>query len=153
MAKNSFTVGDDPYSVRARDFNGDGVLDILTTDKNSDTASVLLGSTREGVNPLLNFSLKTKSESLQALAPLDRKLDSLNAQRGYIGAFQSRLDVASNVLQVSTENFRAAESRIRDADIAKEAAELVRTQILQQAASAVLAQANQQPALALQLLG
>jgi flagellin len=74
-------------------------------------------------------------------------------QRGEIGAFQSRTDVAINVLQVSSENFKAAESRIRDADIADESSRLVRLNILQQAASSVLAQANQQPALAFQLLG
>ena len=60
---------------------------------------------------------------------------------------------ANEVSNAAAENFQAARSRILDADIASESAELVRTQILQQAASAVLAQANQQPALALQLLG
>ena len=64
-----------------------------------------------------------------------------------------RLSVAANTIQSTVENFQAAESRIRDADIAQEAAELVRLQILQQASASVLAQANTQPALALQLLG
>jgi flagellin len=69
-----------------------------------------------------------------------------------IGAFQSRLDVALSVLQSSRDNFITAGSRIRDADIAAESADLVRAQILQRAAAGVLAQSNQQPALALQLL-
>jgi flagellin len=64
----------------------------------------------------------------------------------------SRIGVAINVLQSASENFRAAESRIRDADIAADAAEMVRLQILQQASAAVLAQANQQPSLAILLL-
>lgn len=60
--------------------------------------------------------------------------------------------MAIKVLQVSRENCRTAESHIRDVDIADESSRMVRLSILQQAASAVLAQANQQPALALQLL-
>ena len=59
---------------------------------------------------------------------------------------------AINNLQIARENFNAAESRIRDVDVASEAAELTRTNILQQAAAAMLSQANQQPSLALSLL-
>ena len=77
---------------------------------------------------------------------------SLAAQRGMLGATQSRLNVAINNLTVVRENFAAAESRIRDTDVASEAAELTRLGILQQAGAAVLAQANQQPSLALSLL-
>jgi flagellin len=70
-------------------------------------------------------------------------------QRG----FQSRLKSASNTLSIARENFDAAASRIQDVDIASESAESVRNQILQQAASAVLGQANLQPRIALKLLG
>jgi flagellin len=63
------------------------------------------------------------------------------------------LTVAITNLTVARENFAAAESQIRDTDVAQQAAELTRLGILQQAGSAVLAQANQQPALALSLLG
>ena len=65
---------------------------------------------------------------------------------------ESRLNISINNLQVARENFAAAESRIRDVDVAFEAAELTRLNILQQAATSVLAQANQQPSLALSLL-
>ena len=61
--------------------------------------------------------------------------------------------MAINNLSVARENFAAAESRIRDVDVATEAAELTRNNILQQAGASVLAQANQQPQLALSLLG
>ncbi|MEX2309834.1 MAG: FG-GAP-like repeat-containing protein [Pirellulales bacterium] len=148
----SYSVGSSPRSVSSGDFNGDGVLDLVTADYNSITASVLLGRTKDGVAPLLPFSLKTLADARQALPVFQRKREQLAEQRGEIGAFQSRIDVARNVLEVSRENFRAAESRIRDADIADESSRLVRLNILQQAASSVLAQANQQPALALQLL-
>jgi flagellin len=69
-----------------------------------------------------------------------------------LGAAESRLNVAINNLQVARENFTAAESQIRDVDVAEEAAKLTRLNILQQAGAAILGQANQQPALALSLL-
>jgi len=79
-------------------------------------------------------------------------IGSLTRQRGTLGSAESRLNVAITNLQVARENFSSAESRIRDVDVASEAAELTRLNILQQAATSVLAQANQQPQLALQLL-
>ena len=72
--------------------------------------------------------------------------DELIGSRGTIGAYQSRIEVAVNVLSVTAENSRAAESRIRDADVASEAAELTRVNLLQQLTSSILAQANQQHA-------
>jgi flagellin len=137
------------------DLNGDGVLDLVTAgydDSVNGYATVRLASTEEGLGALLNFSLKTKSDALQSMGILDRTLENLAEQRGTIGASQSRVNIAISNLQTAKENFAAAESRIRDADVASEAANLVRTQILQQAAASVLAQTNQQPNLALQLL-
>lgn len=94
-----------------------------------------------------------QSASRLALDAIDRAIGSLASVRGNLGAAESRLRVAINNLSVARENFAAAESRIRDVDVAAEAAELTRLNILQQAGAAVLAQANQQPALALSLLG
>ncbi len=88
-----------------------------------------------------------------ALDAVKLAIGSLTTNRGTLGAAESRLTVAINNLQVSRENFAAAESQIRDVDVALEAANLTRLSILQQAGAAVLAQANQQPALALTLLG
>lgn len=93
-----------------------------------------------------------QSASLQALSAVNGAIDSLSVKRGSLGASESRLESAINYLQVAQENFLAAESRIRDADVAQETAELVRLQILQQAGVAVLAQANQQPQLVIELL-
>ncbi len=83
---------------------------------------------------------------------LKSKIAQLAAQRGEIGAFEARLSTAIATTRVTTENFAAAQSQIEDADISVEAANLVRSQILQQAGAAILAQANQGPALALALL-
>jgi flagellin len=76
----------------------------------------------------------------------------MNVLRGGLGSSESRLLSAISNLQVAKENLLAAESRIRDVDVATEAAELTRLNILQQTGAAVLAQANQQPQLALTLL-
>jgi len=145
-------VGFNPSGVATADVNSDGVLDLVSANRGSNDTSVLLGDAREGVAPLLPFSLATLADARQALAPLDQKLSQLSAQRGTIGAFQSRLGIAFNTLQRFQETHQAAESRIRDADLALEAADLTRGQIIQQAATAVLAQANAQPALVIQLL-
>jgi len=92
------------------------------------------------------------SASRQALDAINLAIVSITRNRGTLGAAESRLDLTIKNLQVSRENFMAAESRIRDVDVAFEAAELTRVSILQQAGTAILAQANQQPQLALQLL-
>ncbi|NBW40074.1 flagellin FliC [bacterium] len=94
-----------------------------------------------------------QSAARAALDAVNNAISSLAIQRGNLGASEARLSVAIKNLSVSRENFAAAESRIRDVDVAEESAELTRLNILQQAGAAVLAQANQQPQLALQLLG
>lgn len=136
------------------DLDGDGVLDIVTAGNGYGVGevSVFISNTKDGVSPLLPFDLSTMAGARQAQSMLDRKLDQLNAQRGTIGAFESRLEVARNTLDVSRENFKAAESRIKDADTAEEASRLVRLQVLEQASAAILGQANLQPTLAIRLL-
>ena len=88
-----------------------------------------------------------------ALDLLDTAIDTVSSMRGSLGASQNR--IASTVRSIATavENLSAAESRIRDVDIAAETADLTRNSILQQAAVSVLAQANVQPQIALSLLG
>lgn len=98
-------------------------------------------------------SENAQSASRLALDAVNEAIGSLAVQRGNLGATEARLSVAIKNLSVSRENFAAAESRIRDVDVASESAELTRLNILQQAGAAVLAQANQQPQLALSLLG
>ncbi len=141
-------------AITTGDLNSDGVLDLVTGggDGSSGRATIRLSETVSGVAPLLSFSLATIADARQALPMFQAKHQLLIKQRGEIGAAQSRIAVATNVLQVSSENYKAAESRIRDADIANESSKLVRLNILQKAASSVLAQANQQPKIALSLL-
>jgi flagellin len=95
----------------------------------------------------------SQSAARNALDAVNRAIGSVAAVRGTLGAAESRLQVTITNLLVQKENFASAESRIRDADVAQDASELTRLGILQQAGSAVLAQANQQPSIALTLLG
>lgn len=88
-----------------------------------------------------------------ALEAVRAALETVDVRRGLLGASETRLSYAVNNLTVARANFEAADSRIRDIDVAEETAKLVSTQILQEAATAVLAQANQQTSIALKLLG
>lgn len=116
-----------------------------------------LGLAQVGVSNLTFSVSGTTIETGQSAARLaldavNTAIGSLAQTRGNLGAAESRLRVSINSLQVARENFAAAESRIRDVDVASEAAELTRLNILQQAGASILAQANQQPQLALSLL-
>ena len=83
---------------------------------------------------------------------IDKAIAQVSAQRSQLGAWQNRLEHTINNLGTSSENLTAAESRIRDVDMAQEMMEFTKNIILQQAAQAMLAQANQQPQSVLQLL-
>lgn len=106
----------------------------------------------------LTYSLITVSEagsqdaSQNALDAITTAISTLTMNRGKVGATESRLSFALNYLTSARETFSQAASRIRDADVAQEVAEMTRLQILQEAGTAVLAQANQQPQIALALL-
>lgn len=110
------------------------------------------GSSTLTYSIISNTSDNSQTAALNALSAVNAAIDSIGVTRGVIGAAQSRLESAVNYLMVARENFVAAESRIRDADIAQEVAEMTRLQVLQQATTAVLAQANIQPEIALSLL-
>ncbi|MCY7436956.1 flagellin Hag [Bacillus pumilus] len=86
------------------------------------------------------------------LSIVDAAINQVSAQRGKLGAVQNRLEHTINNLGASAENLTAAESRIRDVDMAKEMSEFTKNNILSQASQAMLAQANQQPQNVLQLL-
>lgn len=110
-------------------------------------------SSRPTYSIIANTDALSQSAAREALDAINDAIVSVTRNRGTLGAAESRLEVTISNLQVARENFKAAESRIRDVDVASEAAELTRINILQQAGAAVLAQANAQPQLALQLLG
>jgi len=101
----------------------------------------------------LTFTVNgTGAEWQAALTQLDSSIGVVNTAFGSIGAAQNRIDYATANVRTSIENIAAAESTIRDADMAAEMAEFTKQQILQQAGVAMLAQANAAPQLVLALL-
>lgn len=99
-----------------------------------------------------NLSLSTPEGSNMAIGIIDKALTKVSTQRADLGAYQNRLEKISQGLMVGFENMQAAESRIRDTDMAEEMSKFVKSQILTQASTSMLAQANQKPQLVLQLL-
>ena len=94
----------------------------------------------------------TGTNALTSIAALDTAITTLNTRRGNIGGLTNRLEASANNLSSIIENTAASESRIRNVDVASESSRFTQYQILQQAAAAMLSQANQTPQLALQLL-
>jgi len=93
-----------------------------------------------------------QSAASAVISAIDTTVNAVSTRRANLGALQSRLESVGRSIAVASENTAAANSRVADADIASSMSELVRAQILQQAVISVLAQANQAPALVLQLL-
>ncbi len=97
-------------------------------------------------------AVDSKSGARDLLSSVDDAMKEIGKMRADFGAVQSRLNTTTSNLDIQYENLSAAYSRIRDADVARESAELASSQVLQQASVAVMAQANQQPAQALRLI-
>ena len=118
------------------------------------TATEVLSAASEAsiLQKVADFDISTVDGANLALTVADAGLQQISAQRAKFGALQNRFSSTISNLETAVENLSAARSRIRDADFAVETAELTRTQILQQAGTAMLAQANQIPQNVLSLL-
>ncbi|MDD4835023.1 MAG: flagellin [Lutispora sp.] len=99
-----------------------------------------------------SIDMTTYQGAQEAISLIDNAIFYVSSERSKLGAYQNRLEHAVNNIETSAENLQAAESRIRDVDMAKEMMEFTKNNILQQAATAMLAQANQQPNGVLELL-
>lgn len=98
------------------------------------------------------IAIGTAAGATQAIASVDAAIRQVNASRAAMGAIQNRLEQTISRLDLTSENLQAAESRVRDADMASEMIDFTRNQILQQSGTAMLAQANQAPQSILKLL-
>jgi len=116
-----------------------------------DVSSLFSDTTASGLS-VDSEKLDSHANAQSAITALDAALTTLNTNRGTLGASVNRLQSTATNLSTMIENTSASESRIRNVDVAAESSNLTKNQILQQAASAMLAQANQSPQLALQLL-
>ncbi len=140
-------------------FNGTSLLNNASTSisiqtgvATGETVSIAIGdmqATALGVNSL---SLSSASSASSALATLDTAINTVAAQRANLGAVQNRLSSTVNNLSSSVENLNASKSAIEDADFSVETTKLASAQILQQASTAMLAQANQSQSGVLSLL-
>lgn len=121
----------------------------------ADRISFDAGSNKATIDALgldgIDFS--TKEGSREALTKLDDAQTQVNGTRAYLGALQNRLTSTADNLGVTQENLSAANSRIRDTDVAQASSEMARNNILLQAGTSTLAQANQSAQLALKLIG
>ena len=98
------------------------------------------------------LSIATPEDANRAIGTIDEALKKINKQRADLGAYQNRLDLTVKGLNVAAENLQASESRIRDADMASQMVEFTKNSVLQQAGTAMLAQANSQSQNVLSLL-
>ena len=98
-------------------------------------------------------SISTVETANMAIGMVDSALKSVNRQRADLGAYQNRFEMASRGVAIAAENLQAAESRIRDVDMASEMVNFVKNSILSQSNTAMLAQANMSTQSTLQLLG
>jgi flagellin len=140
-------------------FNEVQLLDGSTTSlsvqvgiNNGESIALGLVSSTSTALGIGSLAITTDTGAGTALSAIDAAINSVSTSRGQLGASQNRLDSVIRSIAVARENLSAAESRIRDVDVAFETADLTRNTILQQAAVSVLAQANVQPQLALNLL-
>ena len=98
------------------------------------------------------LSIATPEDANRAIGTIDEALKKINKQRADLGAYQNRLDLTVKGLNIAAENLQASESRIRDADMASQMVEFTKNSVLQQAGTAMLAQANSQSQNVLSLL-
>ena len=112
--------------------------------------SMALGIRNVGDETIM--SLETPDEANRAIGTLDEALKKINKQRADLGAYQNRLEMTVKGLDVGAENLQASESRIRDTDMAAQMVEFTKDQVLSQAGTAMLAQANQSSQNVLSLL-
>jgi flagellin len=159
LLKNEFSTVDESGSVDTTTSTGSLTFHIganrnetmtLDTSDIATTTSSTLGVRDSGTSNAIQVTTQALAESAIQIATT--AINSISTTRASIGAVQNRLEGAIEFLQVQQENVQASESRIRDADVAQEAVNRTRANILVQAGTAVLAQSQQTPQLALQLL-
>ncbi len=134
-------------------------IKVVTTDEfvgsttiTSAPTAVTIGESNWTAEEIIGIDVSTQEAANIAITTINDAIQNVSAERSKLGAMQNRLEHTIRNLDTSAENLQAAESRIRDVDMAKEMMEFTKQTILQQAATAMLAQANQMPQTVLQLL-
>jgi len=130
-----------PIPIQAGPNAGDSV----NIEIGAMTAGELLGFQGEQYNAEVDANVATPEAATETLSTIDNAINDVNLQRAELGAMQNRMEFRMQALDIQAENAQAAESRIRDTDMARTMTELTTANILSQASTAVLAQANTRP--------
>jgi flagellin len=136
--------------VGAESTSSTNVLDLATNSAVGLLNASTLGI-KSGTTPSIGAS--TNASALQSISKIDVALQRVNNRRASVGAVTNRLQNASSNLKIQVENFSASEARVRNVDVAKESANMIKQQILQQASINLLGQSNSQASMALKLIG
>ncbi|MBU1219104.1 flagellin FliC [Myxococcota bacterium] len=152
--------------VKVTEFNGHKLADGTNTnitfqvginatanDKITVSLASMATSNLGGATKVSALSVSTVTKSLSAIAMIDDAIGDISTQRSKLGAVQNRLQISVSNLASYRENLSSANSQIRDVDVAGETADMARNNILMQAGVSVLAQSNQMPQIALNLIG
>ena len=145
---------------------GDAIEYRATVGEGEDATAVVISADVADANTLIELTagidasskgidkmdIKTQATAWESLQRIDSAIDKVNTARGELGAIQTRFEKTVENIDIQNENLTAARGRVVDADFAQETANLSRTQILQQAGTAMVAQANQLPQQVLSLL-
>ncbi len=151
----SMTVDINDMRSQALKISGTDAGATIVASDGAEATLVSVASATNGTSDLASeytLDVSTNEKATAAISVMDDAIRSVSEQRSKLGALQNRLEHTINNLGTTGENLTAAESRIRDVDMAKEMMEFTKNNILNQAAQAMLAQANQQPQGVLQLL-
>ncbi|NLB88005.1 MAG: flagellin [Syntrophomonadaceae bacterium] len=124
----------------------------LVVEDDDAVAFLVIDKQASGATVIKGVDISTQSGADAAITTINNAIEKVSAERSKLGAYQNRLEHTIKNLDNVAENLQASESRIRDVDMAKEMMEFTKNNILQQAATAMLAQANQAPQSVLQLL-
>ncbi|WP_339191120.1 flagellin [Paenibacillus sp. FSL R5-0490] len=146
------TVKDLGLSQAQTDASGNGGVTFQIGANKGQNITFGVNDMRSAALGVAGVDISTTAGASNAITSLDKAISSVSSERAKLGAVQNRLEHTINNLNTSSENLTAAESRVRDVDMAKEMMEQTKNNILAQAAQAMLAQANQQPQGVLQLL-
>jgi flagellin len=139
-----------PVSLEVTDI---GIMDIQVGANKNQSMQVRIPSTSAESLYLDTIDVSVSGGARDALDTLSDAINTISRIRSQVGAYENRLDYTTDTLDTTEENMTSALSRIEDTDMAEEMTEYTKYNVLQQAGTSALAQANELPSLALQLLG
>ena len=147
------------FILKPKDSTYDAIIHIVDSStvfqigaNEGEDIAIDIGNMSAGALGVTNINVSTRVTASKAIGQIDAAINKVSTQRAKIGAYQNALEYTSENLTTTMTNLTAAESRIRDADMAQTMMEFVKLQILNQSGTSMLAQANQLPQSVMSLL-